>query len=204
MNPTILVVDDDPLVLSSFALAFGEAFKVITCDTPAKGLEVLERGDEVSLIVADERMPMMSGHDFLEKAKEVRPGIKRVLLTAYSDLRALVLAVNRGGISHYLEKPFSIEAVTDLFHDLLEETVPVELEKAVENIAGNVKRLRHDKDLTQVELARCAGIEPRTLQKLEQMDGVPSLTTLYAVAKGLGVPADALLRGRRRSRTHPS
>jgi len=110
----IVTVDDDPAVSRAVARdlrrRYGENHRIVRADSPDAGLEALRqmklRGDQVAIILADYRMPQMSGIDFLEQAMDLYPGARRVLLTAYADTGAAIDAINVVDLDHYLLKPW--------------------------------------------------------------------------------------------------
>lgn len=114
MNPAIVAVDDDPQVLAAVARdlrsRYGAEYRVVRATSGAEALEategVLGRGGTVAAFVSDQRMPEMTGTQFLEQAREVFPEAKKVLLTAYADTEAAVAAINDVGLDHYLMKPW--------------------------------------------------------------------------------------------------
>jgi len=126
----ILCVDDEPAVLAAVARdlrrRFGERYRVMRAGSGADALELLEelrrRGDHVALIVSDQRMPAMSGTDFLTRAREIYPEARRALLTAYSDTAAAIAAINEAGLDYYLLKPWDPpeEGLYPVVGDLLE------------------------------------------------------------------------------------
>src|SRR6266478_1771750 len=113
-KPVIWTVDDDPDVLRAverdLRRHYGDRYKVISADSGASALEAVKRlklrNDPVALFLADQRMPRMSGVEFLEKAIELYPDAKRALLTAYADTDAAIRAINSVHIDHYLMKPW--------------------------------------------------------------------------------------------------
>ena len=113
-QPTILVVDDDRSVLSAVSqdlqAHYGDRFRIVSADSGPTALDVLGRlrlrGTPVALIVADQRMPGMTGVEMLREAIAEYPGVKRVLLTAYADTTAAIAAINEVQIDHYLLKPW--------------------------------------------------------------------------------------------------
>jgi thioredoxin reductase (NADPH) len=112
--PVILVVDDEPTVLAAVARdlrqGFGENYRIVRAGSGEEALEVLRelvrRGEQVALLVADQRMPGLSGTDYLVRAREVVPTAKRVLLTAYADTEAAIQAINEVDLDYYLLKPW--------------------------------------------------------------------------------------------------
>jgi thioredoxin reductase (NADPH) len=113
-NPAIMTVDDDPAVSRAVARdlrrRYGDSYRVVRAESGAAGLDALReiklRGEQVAVIVADYRMPHMTGIQFLESALDVFPTARRVLLTAYADTEAAIDAINLVDIDHYLLKPW--------------------------------------------------------------------------------------------------
>ncbi len=102
---TVLYVDDEKSNLSAFQSLYRRKFKVLTASSAEEGLKVLQ-DEPVELIVTDQRMPKMTGVQFLKEVKETHPDLKYILLTAYTDNEALKQAVNEVGIYWYINKPF--------------------------------------------------------------------------------------------------
>src|SRR5262245_44759900 len=103
----ILYVDDEEMSLKYFQRAFNEQFRILTAPNAKEGRRVLEENkDEIGLLMTDQRMPGEKGVWLLEKARQMRPRIIRILATAYSDMDAAVAAVNTGAIYKYVTKPW--------------------------------------------------------------------------------------------------
>src|SRR5687767_9526862 len=118
--PAILYVDDEPTNLRVFDANFRSRFKLITCSSGKAALEVLAtRASEIGVIISDQRMPEMTGVELLEKAREVAPDIQRMIITAYSDMEAVMAAVNRGQVSKYFVKPWVKEELASILEDAL-------------------------------------------------------------------------------------
>src|SRR5881296_2553389 len=113
-KPVIWTVDDDPDVLRAverdLRRQYGDRYKVISADSGISALEATKqlklRNEPIALFLVDQRMPRMSGVEFLEKAIELYPDAKRALLTAYADTDAAIRAINNVHIDHYLMKPW--------------------------------------------------------------------------------------------------
>jgi CheY-like chemotaxis protein len=103
-KPTVLVVDDEPRILDSIKALLEEDFEVASETDGSRALGVLDDGP-VAVILADQRMPGLSGDEFLAKARETSDAT-RILLTGYADMDALIRAVNDGGIHTYVSKPW--------------------------------------------------------------------------------------------------
>ncbi|MCS7014126.1 MAG: response regulator [Chloroherpetonaceae bacterium] len=100
----ILVVDDEPLMLNSLRDLLDFDYKVHTAQNGFEALEIL-RQHPIKVIISDERMPEMPGHELLRQAKTISPDTIRVLLTGYADLESVIKSVNAGEIFRYLNKP---------------------------------------------------------------------------------------------------
>jgi len=113
-RPAILAVDDEPAVLAAVArdlrVGFGEHYRVLRASSGEEGLGLLRdlsaRGDEVAMLIADQRMPGMPGTQYLLQARKIFPDAKRVLLTAYADTEAAIAAINEVALDYYLLKPW--------------------------------------------------------------------------------------------------
>ncbi|MDE2321654.1 MAG: sigma-54-dependent Fis family transcriptional regulator [candidate division NC10 bacterium] len=102
----ILIVDDERDILTTLSLTFEEDYDVFLARSGAEGLAILER-QEVALIIADQRMPEMTGVEFLERSIDKRPQAIRMILTGYTDTTSLIRAINAGRIYRYITKPWS-------------------------------------------------------------------------------------------------
>jgi thioredoxin reductase (NADPH) len=130
-KPAIVTVDDDPQVLAAVSRDlrrhYGEGYRIVRASSGAEALEALSelqsRGDVVAAYVVDQRMPEMSGTEFLIQAVGLFPDAKRVLLTAYADTDAAISAINEVGLDHYLMKPWDPpeENLYPVLDDLLED-----------------------------------------------------------------------------------
>jgi thioredoxin reductase (NADPH) len=113
-RPAIMAVDDEPAVLAAVARdlrrGFGERYRILRAGSGAEALELLAelrtRGDQVAMLIADQRMPGMPGTDYLVQARTIVPEAKRVLLTAYADTEAAIAAINDVALDYYLLKPW--------------------------------------------------------------------------------------------------
>jgi PAS domain S-box-containing protein len=101
----VLFVDDEEVNLKSFRAAFRREMDVHTALSGEEGLAILEQGT-VHVVISDQRMPGMSGSEFLALVRDRHPRCMRMLLTGYADLEAVVAAVNEGGIYAYATKPW--------------------------------------------------------------------------------------------------
>ncbi|MEO0408016.1 MAG: FAD-dependent oxidoreductase [Cyanobacteria bacterium P01_A01_bin.135] len=130
-KPAIVTVDDDPAVLQAIArdlrTYYSDRYRIVRADSGQTALEVVQqlklRGTTVALFLVDQRMPQMSGVEFLDQASEIFPRAKRALLTAYADTDAAISAINTARLDYYLLKPWDppeeklYPVLDDLLHD---------------------------------------------------------------------------------------
>jgi thioredoxin reductase (NADPH) len=217
-RPAILAVDDEPAVLAAVARdlrrGFGERFRILRAGSGAEALEVLgelrTRGDQVAMLIADQRMPGMPGTQYLVEARKLVPDAKRVLLTAYADTEAAIAAINEVALDYYLLKPWDPpeEQLFPVVEDLL---TTWESGAALE--AGGVRIVGHrfskeshdlrdflvrnrvparwldvERDGEARELLLVAGIDPERLPVVVLEDGaVLERPTVLELAERLGV-----------------
>ncbi|HVS92731.1 MAG TPA: response regulator [Mucilaginibacter sp.] len=108
---SVLYVDDEQDNLFSFLATFRIKFRVLTAFSGDEALKLLET-KLVHVIISDQRMPHMTGVELFEKVQEKYPDPVRLLLTGYADMSAVIDAVNKGKIFHYLTKPWNEEELT--------------------------------------------------------------------------------------------
>jgi len=130
-KPVLLTVDDDPDVLRSIERdlrsQYGAEYRVISSDSPTGALDLLKglkvRNDGVALLLADQRMPHLDGVGFLQQARDIFPGAKRALLTAYADTNAAISAINQASIDYFFMKPWDppMEHLYPQLDDLLDD-----------------------------------------------------------------------------------
>jgi thioredoxin reductase (NADPH) len=224
-RPVILVVDDEPAVLAAVARdlrrGFGERYRVVRAGSGEEALEALRelarRGEQVALLVADQRMPGLSGTEYLVRAREVVPTAKRVLLTAYADTEAAIQAINEVSLDYYLLKPWDPpeEEFFPIVEDLLSSwEAGAALESGGVRVIGHrFSRETHDlrdflvrnrvpgrwldieRDAEARQLLRVAGVDEERLPVALLEDGsVLERPTVLELAERLGVvgqPASA-------------
>ncbi|HEV7527943.1 MAG TPA: FAD-dependent oxidoreductase [Solirubrobacteraceae bacterium] len=128
-RPAIVAVDDEPAVLAAVARdlrrGFGERFRILRAASGDEALEIVRelraRGDQIAMLIADQRMPGMPGTQYLVEARKIAPDAKRVLLTAYADTEAAIAAINEVALDYYLLKPWDPpeEQLFPIVEDLL-------------------------------------------------------------------------------------
>ncbi len=106
----ILIVDDEPSVLNSLKRTLRKEHDVILSQDGFSAIQVLNE-QEIAVIIADQRMPKMNGVTLLQKAMEIQPDTARILITGYSDIQAVINAINEGNVYYYIHKPWEPEDV---------------------------------------------------------------------------------------------
>jgi len=147
-RPAIVAVDDEPAVLAAVSRdlrrGFGEKYRILRAGSGAEALglltELRTRAEQTALLIADQRMPGMSGTDYLVQARTIVPEAKRLLLTAYADTEAAISAINDVALDYYLLKPWDPpeEELYPVVQDLL---TTWEAEASVES--GGVRVIGH-------------------------------------------------------------
>lgn len=119
-KPSILVVDDEPDNLDLLCRTFQQDFRVLRAETGIEALETLARVGEVAVIISDQRMPLMSGTEFLSLMATQYPDTIRILVTGYTDLIDLVEAINSGKVFKYVTKPWNDEELRAVVHQAVD------------------------------------------------------------------------------------
>ncbi|MEA2127889.1 MAG: thioredoxin reductase [Solirubrobacteraceae bacterium] len=221
-RPAIVAVDDEPAVLAAVARdlrrGFGERFHVMRATSGAEGLDLVRqlrsRGDQVAMLIADQRMPAMPGTEYLVEARKLVPDAKRVLLTAYADTEAAISAINEVALDYYLLKPWDPpeEQLYPVIEDLLttwESGAALEaggvriighrFSKATHDLRDFLARNRvpaHwldiERDSEARELLKVAGVDADGLPVALLEDGtVLERPTVFELAERLGVAGHA-------------
>lgn len=126
-NPKVLIVDDESEVLKSLADLLRKDFHVFATSDVEQALQQLVSDNMFSLVISDQRMPTLTGVELLAKAAKSSPDTARILLTGYSDIDAVIDAVNEGHIVQYITKPWESDKLLELLrplaktHQLLQE-----------------------------------------------------------------------------------
>ena len=217
-RPAILVVDDEPAVLAAVARdlrrGFGERYRILRAGSGADALEALKelrtRGDQVAMLIADQRMPGMPGTQYLVQARKLVPDAKRVLLTAYADTEAAIAAINEVALDYYLLKPW--DPPEELLFPVVEDLLTT-WESGAALTAGGIRLVGHrfsrdshdlrdfmvrnripgrwldiERDAEARELLQVAGVDAERLPVAFLEDGsVLERPTILELAERLGV-----------------
>ena len=218
----IITVDDDPGVSRAVARdlrrRYGEQHRIVRAESGDSALDALRqmklRGDQVAVILADYRMPQMNGIEFLERAMDIYPGAKRVLLTAYADTDAAINAINVVDLDHYLLKPWDPpeEKLYPVVDGLLEAWLSTDHRRVPETkIVGHrwsarSSEVREFLARNQVPYRWYASDEPEGERLLEaaQADGQKLPVVITPDGEALVEPTDSELASRVGLATTPS
>ncbi|RKH91574.1 hybrid sensor histidine kinase/response regulator [Corallococcus sp. AB045] len=146
--PAVLYVDDDALNLRVFDANFGQRFRIFRCSSPNEALALLEqRRSEIGVVLSDQRMPGMTGVELLERARSIAPDARRMLVTAYADMQAVIDAVNRGQVTRYFVKPWDRAELLAALEDALKIA---RLELRIREVEGRMMKSERLATLGQV------------------------------------------------------
>ena len=163
----ILVVDDEPDMLDSLRSLLRHDFEVYSAGSGAEGAAILEK-QEIHVVMTDQRMPQMTGVDFLKKVKNDHPEAIRVIFTGYADIGAVIDAINQGNVFRYVSKPWDPE---QLIATLQEGGRQYDLILERRQLLEDVKRNEEDW-LTfdsHMQVARTDALSPVEMEQREKL-----------------------------------
>jgi CheY-like chemotaxis protein len=136
-RPRILVVDDEEAILETMAFTFEDDYEVHTSTDPRRALDLLEKKGPFAVVLTDQRMPDMSGVDFVTEVWRRHPTTVRMILTGFSDMDAIIQAINDGHVYAYISKPWEPDHLKQLMKQAVEHH-----KLAVENerLLGDLRR----------------------------------------------------------------
>lgn len=128
----VLYIDDEENNLFSFRATFRLKYQIYTKSNPLEALDFIKNNPQIEIIITDQRMPVMSGVELLQKVLEINPNPIRIVLTGFADMNDTIDMVNKGKIYHYLQKPWKEEEVDQIIHSGYEYYIEkmIALEKA--------------------------------------------------------------------------
>jgi len=159
----ILYIDDEEHNLTSFHSTFRRDYEIHLATSAQMGLEIMQRID-IQLVITDQRMPVMTGTEFLETILPLYPDCIRVVLTGFSDMEAIIQAVNKGRIYHYITKPWNRDELQITIERALEH---YHLKRQNINLMKDLKEA--NRDLEQKVIDRTTHIEQ---QKINITDSI--------------------------------
>jgi DNA-binding NtrC family response regulator len=165
MTYKIMIVDDEPANLRVLERLFRPDYQVVTAPSGAEALALLEQHD-VALLISDQRMPAMTGIELMMKTVPIRPQMVKILLTGYTDVGALIEALNSGLVYRYLTKPWNNDDLKLTVSRALEH---YEMMKAKHLLGMENQRLRarlqQISDLASIELNHGCAVPEKEIGK---------------------------------------
>ena len=156
-NQAILLVDDEAQILKSLRrLLRKEPYDIYTADGGENGLKVL-REQSIQMIISDQRMPQMSGTEFLQKAREICPNTIRVMLSGYAEPEAILSSINQGEVFRFVAKPWNDDELKTTIRQCLEH-----YDIVAENQVLTEQSLLHTKQLEEMNNMLLSSVEQRT------------------------------------------
>jgi response regulator RpfG family c-di-GMP phosphodiesterase len=150
-----VLVDDEPMILSSLQRLLRREFDVLSAHSGREGLDLL-RAHDIHVIISDQRMPEMTGTDFLSHIRDDYPDAIPMLLTGYADIESVIAAINTGRVYRYLVKPWSAD----------------ELVAAVREAGAKYALIDQNRRLTQELIAANAVLEQRVRDRTAELEGI--------------------------------
>ena len=149
-KPTLLAVDDEPENLDLLERVFKEEFQVFRAASGMEALELCTR-QQFAVIISDQRMPEMTGVEFLQKTIDSQPDCVRIVLKAYGDREIVVGAINRAHAYRFFSKPFEVSEMKDAVSSAVKN---VHLERENKRLMGELKLRIEQLEQARVELTR--------------------------------------------------
>ncbi|MBN1780371.1 sigma-54-dependent Fis family transcriptional regulator [bacterium] len=199
-KPCLLIVDDQPEIRHSLENLFKEQYTVLCAAHGQAALELLKK-HEAAVILSDQRMPGMTGAEFLARALEIQPDAVRILITAYSDLQASIEAVNQGHIFFYVSKPWEPEDLLLLVRRAVEkyDLVNENRKLTAELLEANRKLQKENSQLLshlqkEYDFQSLVGHSPRMLEVFDLVSKVIDTPTTVLISGETGTGKEMLAR----------
>ncbi len=192
---SLLIVDDEKEILRTLELTFEADYQVFTANSALEALEILKTERQIALIIADQRMPDMTGVEMFERVIQIDPRIIRITLTGYTDNAALIDAINRGHIYQYIVKPWERQELRVMVKRALQSyELIVENQRLLEELRLANARLHDENRLLRQRIGQdtrdldVIGKSPALRSVLDQVNRVldSSATVLLTGETGTG------------------
>jgi len=136
-RPRILVVDDEEAILETMTFTFEDDYEVLTSSSARDALALLEREGAVAVVISDQRMPEMTGVEFLARVFALHPTTVRIILTGFADMDAIIRAINDGHVYAYITKPWEPDQLKQVVRRAVDHhALAVENERLVGDLRG--------------------------------------------------------------------
>jgi CheY-like chemotaxis protein len=119
-RPRILVVDDEEAILETMTFTFEDDYEVFTSTDARRALDILDQNAPIAVVLTDQRMPNMSGIEFVTEVCKRHPSTVRMILTGFSDMEAIIQAINDGHVYAYITKPWEPDQLKQLMKQAVE------------------------------------------------------------------------------------
>jgi signal transduction histidine kinase len=157
---TLLVVDDEPDVVKSVQDLLRLDYRVLGSTSATKALELMH-SEEIHVVMTDQRMPEMTGVEFLSRVRGEYPETIRLLFTGYADIRAVIDAINQGNVYRYITKPWDPEELQSLIREAVER---YELLVERKNLVAMLQRQNRELEQANAELSRSSTLKSAFIQ----------------------------------------
>jgi len=202
MAHPVLFVDDDIMLLKSFKRTLPSQFRVVTADSPEKGLQILKEQGPFSVIVSDMKMPGMSGIEMLSQSKEISPDTIRILLTGFADQQTAIDGVNKGDLFRFLTKPCDVETLNQILRSAVRQYQLIVSEKELleQTLFGTVRVLSQILTLINPTAQGCASRLKRYVRHITKELQLEEDGWLYEIAAMLSqlgcltIPPEVLIK----------
>lgn len=154
---TLLLIDDEPANLQKMHRTFVDQYNVHLAQTGEEALQVL-KVHPVDAVITDQRMPRMSGIEFLDAARKEKPDLVRIILTGYADVNDLIEAINASKVHKYITKPWEPDELRMAVREALEKR---ELQRENERLAAELQAANEQLRTENIILRRKAELEDR-------------------------------------------
>ena len=186
--PRILVVDDEEAILETMSFTFQDDYEVLTSTDARKGLELLDEYAPVAAVLTDQRMPEMSGVEFVSEVWKRHPSTTRIILTGFSDMEATLQAINDGHVYAYITKPWEPDQLKQVMKQAVEHhRLAVENERLLVDLTRANRFLAAVMD--QLDTGAIAVDEAGVVQAVNR----PAVDFFGLSGEVRGQPLDALL-----------
>ena len=191
---TLLIVDDEPDVLDSLGHLFHRRYHVLTASSGIDALETLGQADgTVHVILSDQRMPGMTGDEFLARSRQIAPDAIRLLFTGYADIQAVINAINRAGIFRYILKPWEVADLETVIRQAVEQyDLLAERRQLIADLQeANVRLMRANRELAEADQLKTAFLEVASHELNTPITIVQGLSELLQLLEVNRPPAEA-------------
>jgi signal transduction histidine kinase len=191
---TVLVVDDEEAVVESVHDLLRRDYRVLCATSAAQGLELLDH-EEAHVVMSDQRMPGMTGVEFLHRAHRVHPDAIRLLFTGYADIRAVIDAINRGNVYRYITKPWDPDELQATIRDAASryDLVAERNRLVAELTRSNAELERKNRELEETSALKTSFIRVASHELRSPLVVLGGMTEL-ALREELPEPAQSYLR----------